>query len=340
MNKKIKTISVIILLIFLICSIAYYNGINSSANKKGEDKVFVVTRGKSVKQIGNDLFNAGLIKSKFYFEVYVWRNKKGAELQAGEYALNPMLSIGEIVKILSRGETLNKEATIQIIEGWNIKDINRYLKERNFINNDEFIAAARIYAKNQKSAKFEFLKSLPEDAGLEGFLFPDTYKIFKDASPDDIITKMLKNFDSKLTEQMKEDIDKQGKDIYEIIKMASIIEKEVRSVDDMKIVSGIFWDRIKNGQALESCATLSYILGVNKPQYTIEDTKVESPYNTYKYTDLPPTPISNPGLNAINAAIYPEFTEYNYFLSSSDTGETIFSKSYEEHLRNKDRYLK
>jgi UPF0755 protein len=108
----------------------------------------------------------------------------------------------------------------------------------------------------------------------------------------------------------------------------------------MKIVSGIFWDRIKNGEALGSCATLAYILGVNKPQYSLEDTRIESPYNTYKYRGLPPGPIANPGFNAINAAIYPEFTDYNYFLSDPETGKTIYSRTLDEHNANKYRYLK
>ena len=139
---------------------------------------------------------------------------------------------------------------------------------------------------------------------------------------------------------MRAEIAWQKKTIYEIVTMASIIEKEVRSRADMKIVSGIFWDRIKNGQGLESCATLAYILGVNKPQYTLEDTKIDSPYNTYKYRGLPPGPIANPGLNAIQAAIYPEFTANNYFLSDPATGQTIYSQTLEEHNLNKYKYLK
>jgi UPF0755 protein len=181
---------------------------------------------------------------------------------------------------------------------------------------------------------------LPPGATLEGFLFPDTYRIFRDAGAERIIEKMLDNFGDKLTSQMREDIKKQERTIYETIIMASIIEKEVRTPEDMQIVSGIFWDRIKNGQALESCATLAYILGVNKAQYSEEDTKIDSLYNTYKYRGLPPSPISNPGLNAIKAAIYPKYTEYNYFLSRPDTGETVFSRTYAEHLENKRKYLK
>ncbi len=151
---------------------------------------------------------------------------------------------------------------------------------------------------------------------------------------------MLNNFDGKLTDEMQNNIAEQDKTIYEIVTMASIIEKEVRTLEDMEIVSGIFWDRIKYGQPLESCATLAYVLGVNKEQYSIEDTKIDSPYNTYRNPGLPPGPICNPGLNAIKAAIYPQYTEYNYFLSRQDTGETVFSKTLEEHNRNKARYLR
>ena len=122
--------------------------------------------------------------------------------------------------------------------------------------------------------------------------------------------------------------------------MASILEKEVRSEQDMKIVSGIFWDRIKIGQALQSCATLAFVLGVNKVQYTYTDTQIISPYNTYKHKGLPPGPISNPGLKALNAAVEPIKTEYNYFLSRPDTGETVFAKTLDQHNANKAKYLK
>ena len=138
---------------------------------------------------------------------------------------------------------------------------------------------------------------------------------------------------------MRKDIKAQDRTIYEIITMASIVEKEVRILEDMKTVAGIFWDRIKYGQALESCASLAYILGESKVQYSVADTKIDSPYNTYKNPGLPPGPISNPGLNAVRAAIYPEYTSYNYFLSDPQTGDTIFSKTFEEHKQNKQKYL-
>jgi UPF0755 protein len=149
---------------------------------------------------------------------------------------------------------------------------------------------------------------------------------------------MLDNFNKKLSIKMREDIKKQGKTIFEIITLASIIEKEVSKEEDRKIVAGIFYKRLKQGIHLESCATINYILGNNKKQLSFEDTRVESPYNTYLNKGLPPGPISNPGIFAIKAAIYPQETDYLFFLSKP-TGETVFSKTFEEHNKNKRKWL-
>jgi len=154
----------------------------------------------------------------------------------------------------------------------------------------------------------------------------------------DVINRLLLNFDEKLTEKMREDIKNKNKTIYEIVIMASILEKEVQTAEDMKIASGIFWDRLEIGQPLQSCATIAYILGKEKKQYSYEDTRTPSPYNTYINRGLPPGPINNPGLTAISAAIYPTETDYNYFLTDPATGKTIFSRTIEEHEANKMKY--
>ena len=351
MLEKIKSIIILIVILLALAGVFYWRGINSVVSKTGQDVQFSISSGESVEKIGENLVEANLIKSKFYFKVYVRWNGLEAKLQAGEYVLNPAISIKEIVKILTGGETLSKERTIKIIEGWNIREISQYFEREGMFQSEELLELIGFpqvdyrYNKDMPtpknySADFDFLADKPAYYSLEGYLFPDTYRIFKDAALDDIVLKMLDNFSQKLTPEMREDIKRQGKTIYEIVTMASLLEKEVKTEEDMKIVSGIFWDRIKNRQALESCATLAYVLGVNKPQYTTEDTKIDSPYNTYQNRGLPPGPISNPGLKAIRAAIYPEYTDYNYFLSRPDTGETDFSETYEEHIRKKAKYLK
>ncbi len=149
---------------------------------------------------------------------------------------------------------------------------------------------------------------------------------------------MRENFNRKLDEELRDEIARQDKTIKEIIIMASLLEREVPTYQDQRIVSGIFYQRLKTNYPLESCATIAYILGIDKWRYSIEDTRIESPYNSYLNIGLPPGPICNPGLSAIKAAIYPQENEYNFFLSKPN-GETVFSKTLEEHNENKAKYL-
>lgn len=349
--KFVKYIVLVLIFIAGISFFAYRSGINNPINGNGESKDFVIEKGEGVGIISTKLREAELIGSDLFFRIYVKRSGKQAGIQAGEYRLSSAMSIKEIVEILSKGRAVSKEKTIKFIEGWRSREMAQYLESKGMFQSEELLEVVgfpmvnyRLEKKMDKpvdySGDFDFLKDKPEEYGLEGYLFPDTYRIYENASIDDIVRKMLTNLDNKLTPKMREDVEAQNKSIYEIITMASIIQKEVRSVEDMKLVSGVFWNRIGIGQALESCATLAYILGVDKPQYSQADTEVDSPYNSYKYRDLPPGPIANPGIQAIEAAIYPAESDYLYFLSRSDNGETVFSKTYAEHLRNKAKYIK
>ena len=160
-----------------------------------------------------------------------------------------------------------------------------------------------------------------------------------------IIEKFLSNFEKKFKKEWQLYLKKQGKKIFEIVTLASILEKEVARKEDKKIVSGIFWKRIKKGKPLESCATIAYLLKkdwnsfeeMRKDIYSAK--KIDSPYNTYLYPGLPKGPISNPGLDSLEAAIFPKFTDYNYFLTDPKTKKTIFAKTYREHLKNKAKYF-
>lgn len=249
------------------------------------------------------------------------------------------------------------EETIKILEGWTIRDINEYFNESKRWQEDEFLLGVGIpmldYRRDKKevtpkdfSAEFSFLSDKPKYYGLEGYLFPDTYRIYASSTVDEVVEKMLANFDSKLTPKMRADIKSQNKTIYEIIILASLIEKEA-PIDnqggdnrDAKIISGIFLNRLHIGQGLQSDATLSYIYGDNKPTHSGAELDISSPYNTYKYRGLPPGPICNPGIIAIEAAIYPINSDYYYFLTPKGKKEVIYARTYEEHLQNKYKYLK
>ena len=248
------------------------------------------------------------------------------------------------------------ETTIQIPEGWTSYDIAQYLENLGKWPNEEFLGVVgfpRIdYSKQvgrpplkDFSEEFTFLADKPKNYGLEGYLFPDTYRIYASSTIPEVISKMLTNFNDKLTLKMRNDIKAQDKTIYSIITMASIIEKEAPldyqkgDNHDARIISGIFWHRLKIGQALQSDATLSYVLNDNEPSHSGKDLENSSPYNTYKYRGLPPGPICNPGLLAIEAAIYPLDSDYNYFLTPKGKDTVIYAKTYDEHLKNKYKYL-
>lgn len=348
--KLLKYLILLLILILAATSISYFRSLNSSS-REGEDVQFVIAPGQGVKIIAKNLSDKGLINSKLYFKIYVWQKGKEGDFQAGTYNLNSKSSIVELVDILTFGKTVKNERKITIIEGWSLKDVGRYFEKEEMFQEEEFLELVGFpqidYRNNKKmgelkdySSQFSFLKDKPKYYSLEGYLFPDTYIVYNDASLEYVVLKILNNFDKKLTSKMREDIAKQAKTVYEVITMASLVEKEVRDTEEMKIVSGIFWKRVKNGQPIQSCASLAYIMGINKPIYSIEDTKIDSPYNTYQNYGLPPGPICNPGFRAIEAAIYPEETPYNYFLSKKEDGETVFSRTIEEHNLNKAKYLK
>ena len=295
-----------------------------------------IQKGRGVKEIGALLKARNLIRSDFWFKTYIWLEGKQNKLQAGQYSLSPGLNISEIVRLISGGQIVENDIWVTIPEGFTLKQIKSRIIE------SSLESAGDLDGKtiNEFSSDYDFLSDAPKSASLEGFLFPDTYRYKKDAGLETIIAKMLDSFDGKLTDKMRQDIRARNLKIFDVVTMASIIEKEGKTSHDRKIISGIFWKRFGDKYLLESDATLSYIFDDKKPVHSIKETKTDSPYNTYKYVGLPPGPISNPGLEAIEAAIYPEESPYYFFLTKPDTGEAVFAKNLQEHNANKAKYLK
>ncbi len=250
-----------------------------------------------------------------------------------------------------------EEVTVKVLEGWMNANLDNHLRENFFLDweEDDFLKATghrRIYNLEEKqsfsvdwSNNFDFLSTKPDNLSLEGYLFPDTYRFFASSSPEEVVSRMLTNFGKKVTAEMLLEIEKQGKTLHEIITMASIIEKEApifnqTKREDARLISGIFWNRLKIGMALQSDATLSYIFENKKPAHSGDELKVDSPYNTYRYRGLPPGPICNPGLISIEAAIYPQESDYLFFLTPLDGSRVHYAKNYQDHLSNKYKYLK
>ena len=300
-------------------------------------QTLVIAKGDGVKDIATKLKEAGLIKSDKLFQVIVFLINARNKFWPGNYSLSPDMDLLQIVRNLI-SQPGPAQIDITIIEGWTSADIDAYLVAQGLIEKNDFLTAVKTVPADLKE-QYVWLNDLPAKATLEGFLFPDTYKVYKDATSKDIIAKMLDNFDHKITPALKTEIKNQKKNLFQIVTMASLIEKEVKIDYDRQLVADIFWRRIAAGMPLQSDASLSYILNDNKVSHTIAETRTQSLYNTYLNRDLPPGPIDNPGLSSIEAAINPIGNQYWFFLSTPD-GKTIFSRTLEEQNKNKALYLK
>lgn len=296
-------------------------------------RFFEIKEGEGNLDIAGNLEEKGFISNKWYLYYYLRTHGKLNRLLPGEYELSGSLTIPEIVGNITQGKDMAIKVTFP--EGLTVKQLAQRLNDKS-LPGDQFLSIATDSPKWDFRSRYDFLSD-QKIATLEGFLFPDTYFFDKDATAEDIVTKLLDNFDRKLTSQMRQDIISRNSSIEDTIILASIVEREVQTAEDMKIVAGIFLNRINSGQRLQSDATLSYALGDNEDSHSGKDLDLDSPYNSYRLSGLPPTPISNPGMNAILAAIYPQASGYNYFLTSTVNGtkEVMYAKTYDEHLANK-----
>lgn len=332
MNKIAKIIIIVISLLFIASAALYFyirNDLYSPLLKDSKKVVFEIEKGQGSSEIIEGLEKQGLIRQKWTITLYLKFSGNASKLKAGTFLLDKANSPVKNLEIIVSGETALKKITL--LEGWTKDDIAKYLSEKNIVSEKDYLEACK------KNWEYQFLQDIDS---IEGFLYPDTYYVRYNADADTVIKAQLDNFDKKLTQKMRDDIKSQGRTIKDVVILASIIEKEVLKDEDRKIVAGIFLSRIKEGMPLQSDATVNYVTGESKASPTYEETRKASPYNTYLNKGLPPGPISNPSISSIQAAIYPEYTDYRYYLNRQDTLETIFSVTYEEHLENKNKYLK
>lgn len=304
----------------------YAQGENSNSIK------LEILKGESVDEIATKLKSEQLIGNKYFFFYYLKKKDLEEKVLPGEYLISGSLTIPEIASIITTAQSTDIKITFP--EGWTSKKMAERLTEKG-LDGDGFLKLVNNpnYFKND----YSFLRESQMES-LEGYLFPDTYFFEENSSAEEIIKKMLDNFSFKVNQKMLDAILKDKRTLDQVIIMASIVEREVNSYEDRELVSGLFWNRIKIGQALQSCATVSFALSKTKEQFSFEDTRVDSPYNTYINRGLPPGAISNPGISAIMASIYPKDSNYNFFLSDPATEKTIFSVTLDEHNANKAKY--
>lgn len=349
--KLIILLSIIVLIIGGIFFVfkSTLDEINSFAtltSTNQEIKKIIIPSGTSFDGVHEILISEGIIPDEKIFgfskyKLYYFLNPDEIfVVQAGEYTVNPNTKVKDIFRIIGC-----KEVTITIKEGLRIEEIAEVLSQKllNFDKN-KFIDLAKNFSSTE-DLRLEYKEIFPKF--LEGYLFPDTYKFCDDTNEIKVIEKMLITFEKKVYEKIKDELKTEKKDLHEIIKIASMIEKESLHKDDESyMIAGIIYNRLEANMPLGIDATSQYGGGYNEKQKTWWPTSSEldrlvtekNPYNTRLNLGLPPTPISNPGLESIYAALNPKKSDYYYYLHDAQ-GNIHYAKTLDEHNRNVCRYL-
>lgn len=323
-----------VVLAVLACFLAFRLSLSAPDQKSAAKQVRVeIPSGASVSKIGEILVDKGLIRSDraFYiaarFPFLSMRNTVPV-LHSGYYSLDSSMSAVQIMDILESGK--QDYIKVSVPEGFSLRKIAAILEKNEICSAEDFLEAAHNPALLEKY-------SIPAET-FEGFLFPDTYFFAPGMSADSVIAMMVESFYDKISE-IPYFKGKYPSNFYETLVLASIVEREYRVADEAPLIASVFKNRIDAGVGLYSCATIEYIIteiqGRPHPDViTYDDLKIDSPYNTYKWAALPPTPISNPGIVALRAAAEPAKTDYFYFtLTDSSAGKHTFSKSFNAHVK-------
>ena len=307
-------------------------------NKVSEDIPIVVEDGEGLSTITSKLSDADIIDFPLAFRIYYSVIKKGTQVQYGTHYFKKGDDYDTILRKLSEATESRETAEFLVTEGKTQADVIGIISRAGYASSADLTEAINF----TKFDDFKFLENLPERAArLEGYLFPAKYEIYAGESATSIIIRMLKKFDSVFDDLMYERAKELGMTVDEVITLASIIQAEAGSEDEMPNVSSVFHNRLNNPSYgyLQSCATVQYTMTERKDVLTQADIAVDNKYNTYKYPGLPVGPICNPGLAAIEAALYPADTDYYYFVSDGN-GNNVFSHSYSEHVNAKNKYIR
>ena len=298
--------------------------------------IFTVQPGETAATIATRLQRQGLIRDAELFRLLLRYRKVDEKLEAGDYQLRPDMTMDEIIARLQHGRF---EAALVIIpEGWRAGEIAALLEERGIVDSQEFMELVQ-----GGSYDYDFLRDRPQGSSLEGYLFPDTYRVPPRFNAADFIDLMLKTFDARFTSQMRQAAAAKGWTIHEVVTLASIVEREAIVALERPIIASVFINRWEAGMKLDADPTVQYALGYQeegkwwKTPLLLEDLQVDSPYNTYLNAGLPPGPICNPGLASIQAVLEPAETDYLYFVAVGD-GSHAFAKTLEEHNKNREKY--
>ena len=330
---KVAAIVVLTLAILFTAQRALFHYLNVASASDSQPVTFVVSDNESVNSVSDRLQSAGLIRSSTYFKLKMRLSNADSKLKAGRFTLRKGMSVNQVIDALTTADAV-QVVTIRFQEGWRTEQYAEALVQAGLIQTtDQFMSAAQT-----GTWKYNFLASRPSNTSLEGFLFPDTYQFRADATPDDIINTMLQDFQTRLPAADQAKAQALGLNLYQVMTIASIVEREAAVPEERPIIASVYYNRIKQTMPLQADPTVQYAVGKSGdwwPQITTNDLNNQSPYNTYQSPGLPPGPICNPSLASIEAALNPAKTDYLYFVAKGDgSGQHLFAKTYAEHQAN------
>mgnify|MGYP000510094112 CR=1 FL=1 len=349
----------IILISLLIVTVTVFSVVNifkaryiNPVDKRDHSEIEVeIGDGWGLNHIATELQDAGVIRSSAVFKLFVDLSDNTSKLKKGKHVFTKSMTMQEVMDELLTSKGAVDVVTITIPEHWDLQMTADYLVNKKGFDftADEFYEAAKV----ENFTDYPFLLEIPEAridnedviSPLEGYLFPDTYQVYADAAPEDIMRKMLNRFENIYNEDLRELTAEMGMTMDEVVVLASVIQKEARIDEEFSKISAVFHNRLDENMPLESCATVQYLIRENRWILTEEEMNIDSPYNTYRYPDLPVGPIGSPGQTALVAAIQPfedymrDGQKYLFFcLKDPDTGEHVFNRTLEAHNADKARY--
>lgn len=310
------------------------------------EMVFEVLPGETTGDIAQNLAEDGLIRMPLMFQLYARLRGMDSRLEAGRYTLRSDMSMDQILETLTQAPG-EPEVSFTLREGLRLEQVVESLDQQGIA------PAADLEHALQMTYTYDFLADRPAGATLEGYLFPDTYRIPRSYTATQVVDFLLRAFDGKFTPAMREQAKAADMTIFQVVTLASIVEREAILDSERPVIASVYLNRLAAGMALDADPTVQYAMGYNKtqerwwPQIYFDElgvanlTEFDHPYNTYRYPGLPPGPICSPGLAAIKAVLEPAKTEYYFFVAKNDgTGEHAFAKTLEEHNANVAKYQK
>jgi UPF0755 protein len=317
------------------------SALNTAADPAAGETIFAVEAGETAGGVADRLAAEGYISDETLFRRYLHYRGIDVQIEAGSYRLSASMTPQEIAEALT--EALPPEVTARVTEGWRKEQIADWVGEQA----DLPFGAADFTVASSSTAilpvDMALRNEIPVDATLEGFLFPDTYRLALDATAEDFVRRMVETFDERVTPELRADAAARGMTLYEVVTLASIVEREAAVPDERPTIASVYLNRLAAGMKLEADPTVQYAMGFqldtgqwwNLNLTQADYYAVDSPYNTYLYPGLPPGPIASPGLDAIRAVVYPADTAYLYFRAAcDDSGRHNFSFTFEEHVAN------